>query len=100
MTEQLNDPLPTLWAEWQSIEERHHPDSPEALAAKRSNRQAEIEKEMARHTPSTLEGAAALAHLLKDLGVCDDRQTTLCDNLITGLKDMDGDVNQTPNLGV
>ena len=89
MTEQLNDPLTALWAEWQSIEDRHYPDSPEALTAKRCNRQAEIEEEMALHVPQTPKAALALAHLLKDLGVCDPRQEKLCDNLITGLEGMD-----------
>ena len=85
------DPLVALWTEWENLEGEHQPKGEtEAEQDKRVDRQAEIEKEMARHTPSTLEGAAALAHLLKDLGVCDDRQVRICDNLIAGLGGMDG----------
>ena len=90
------DPFPGLWAEWQSIKEM--PAAPDAELDERSDRQAEIEKEMAKRVPLTPAGAAALVHLLRDYAsengppLGDDRQDRIYDNLIAGLENMGGAV--------
>ena len=98
MIEQLDDPLLTLWKEWNRLDaekEARREDASETEMIGWGKRREEIGKQMAKHVPLTPESAAVLVQLLTywsqyELFPSDDQQQRILKNLLTWIEGMDG----------
>ena len=99
MIEQRDDPLLTLWKEWNRLDaeiearrRREDPSETEIIAW--GNRREDIVKQMAKHVPLTPESAAVLVQLLTywakyQSWPFDDQPERILTNLGTWIEGMD-----------
>ncbi len=98
MIEQRDDPLLTLWKEWNRLDaekKARREDASETEMIGWSKRRVEIEKQIAKHVPLTPESAAVLVQLMTywsqyELFPSDDQQQRILKNLLTWIEGMDG----------
>ena len=98
MIEQRDDPLLTLWKEWNRLDaekKARREDASETEMIGWSKRRVEIEKQIAKHVPLTPESAAVLVQLLtywtkNGLFPSDDQHQRILKNLLTWIEGMDG----------
>ena len=98
MIEQRDDPLLTLWKEWNRLDaekKARREDASEIEMIAWSKRRVEIEKQIAKHVPLTPESAAVLVRLMTywsqyELFPSDDQQQRILKNLLTWIEGMDG----------
>ena len=94
MIEQRDDPLLTLWKEWNRLDaekKARREDASETEMIGWSKRRVEIEKQMAKHVPLTPESAAVLVQLLTYWAKChswpfDDQPERILTNLGTWIE--------------
>ncbi len=97
MIEQRDDPLLTLWKEWNRLDaekKARREDASETEMIGWSKRRVEIEKQIAKHVPLTPESAAVLVRLMTywtqyELFPSDDQQQRILKNLLTWIEGMD-----------
>lgn len=98
MIEQLDDPLLTLWKEWNRLDaekKARREDASEMEMIGWGKRRVEIEKQIAKHVPLTPESAAVLVRLLTywtkdELFPSNDQHQRMLKNLLTWIEGMDG----------
>ncbi len=98
MNEQLDDPLLTLWKEWNRLNaeiEARREDASETEEIGWGKRREEIGKQMAKHVPRTKESAAVLVQLLTywakyNCWPFDDQPERILTNLGTWIEGVDG----------
>ena len=97
MIEQRDDPLLTLWKEWNRLDaekKARREDASETEMIGWSKRRVEIEKQIAKHVPLTPESAAVLVQLLThwtkyELFSSDDQHQRILKNLLNWIEGMD-----------